>query len=314
MKNTFVLAIHGGAGTILKSSMDKEKERLYRSVLDQSLQAGYQILNKGGSSVDAVEAAVVVMEDSDLFNAGKGAVFTADGTHELEASIMRGSDLQAGAIGGAMSLKNPIAVSRKIMEESDYVYLVGNGATAFAREKGFEEVPNNYFYSDGRYKQWQEVKNSDEMKLDHSQSGDRKFGTVGAVALDIKGNLAGATSTGGLVNKKYGRIGDSSVIGAGVYANNETCAISCTGYGEFFLRGVVAYDISCLMAYQGLSLDEAARKVIMDKQVQLGGEGGIIGVDAQGNCSMIFNSEGMYRGSIGDDGKPRISFYDQEVQ
>lgn len=312
MSNKFTLAVHGGAGTILKSNMSKDKERAYKAALDESLKVGFKILKNGGSSVEAVEAAVIVLEDSDLFNAGKGAVFTSKGTHELEASIMDGKTLDAGAIGGAISLKNPVAVSRKIMEDSEYVYLVGEGATEFAKTHGFEEVPNNYFYSKHRYEQWQAAKGETSMKLDHSQ--DKKFGTVGAVAKDIHGNLAAATSTGGLVNKKYGRIGDSSVIGAGVYANNETCAISCTGYGEFFLRGVVAYDISCLMEYRGLSLEEAARIVIMEKQTKLGGEGGIIGVDGNGDCQMIFNSDGMYRGEIGDDGIPIVSFYEEEVK
>lgn len=310
MNNKFVLAIHGGAGTILKSQMTKEKEIQYKNVLQQSLDVGYKVLKSGGTSVAAVEAAVIVLEDSDLFNAGKGAVFSSEGKHELEASIMRGKDLQAGAIGGAVSLKNPISVSRKIMEESDYVYLVGNGATQFAKEKGFEEVPNNYFYSEHRHQQWQSVKNSNDMKLDHSHATDKKFGTVGAVALDVYGNLAAATSTGGLVNKKYGRLGDSSVIGAGVYANDQTCAISCTGYGEFFLRGVVAYDISCLMEYKGMSLNEAAKKVIMEKQPSIGGEGGVIGVDTDGNSCMIFNSEGMYRGKIDDKKSESIGFYE----
>ncbi|MCV9385303.1 isoaspartyl peptidase/L-asparaginase family protein [Reichenbachiella ulvae] len=308
MKNKYSLAIHGGAGTILKSSMSAEKEAAYKGVLESSLLAGEEILKNGGSSLDAVEASVIVLEDSDLFNAGKGSVFTADETHELEASIMCGRTLQAGAIGAATSIKNPVMASRKILDSSDYVYLSGQGADQFAKEQGCEMVPNSYFYSDFRYEQLQAARGSSRMKLDHST--DKKFGTVGAVALDQHGNLAAATSTGGLVNKKYGRLGDSSVIGSGVYANDATCAISCTGYGEFFLRGVVAHDISCLMEYKGLSLEEAAQLVINQKQVALGGEGGIIGVDHNGNCSLVFNSEGMYRGSINDmDPMPQVGIY-----
>ncbi len=316
MNQPYALAIHGGAGTIRQADMSPEKEAAYRQVLQNSIERGCRILKAGGTAIDAAEAAVVVMEDSDLFNAGKGSVFTAEGTHELEASIMCGQTLNAGAIGGATLIKNPVAVARTIMQQSDYVYLSGQGADQFAKEHGFPQVANTYFYSDFRYQQWQSVKNENRVTLDHSQvgqanaAGEKKFGTVGAVACDVHGNLAAATSTGGLVNKKYGRLGDSSVVGAGVYANNHTCAISCTGYGEFFLRGVVAYDISCLMEYKGLSLEEAARVVIHDKQVKLGGEGGIIGVDAQGNCSLVFNSEGMYRAHIqAGSPQPVIAIY-----
>lgn len=308
MNNNFVLAIHGGAGTILKSKMTPEKENAYKQVLENALTTGYGILEKGGASLDAVEAAVILLENSELFNAGKGSVFTAEGTHEMEASIMCGKTLNAGAVAGVKKIKNPVILSRKVLEQQDYVYLAGEGAHLFARESGVECVDENYFYSEQRYEQWQAVKNSSKVMLDHSD--DRKFGTVGAVALDVHGNLAAATSTGGLTNKKYGRVGDSSVIGAGVYANNDTCAISCTGYGEFFLRGVVAYDISCLMEYKGLSLQAAAEKVIMEKQVKLGGEGGVIGVDKTGNHCLVFNSEGMYRGVVGAGNQvPTVSIY-----
>lgn len=308
MNNNFVLAIHGGAGTILKSKMTPEKENAYKKVLESSLSAGYDILDKGGNSLDAVEAAVILLENSEWFNAGKGSVFTSEGTHEMEASIMCGRTLNAGAVAGVKKVKNPVILSRKVLEQNDYVYLTGEGAHLFARESGVECVDEDYFYSEQRYEQWQAVKNSSKVMLDHSD--DRKFGTVGAVALDKHGNLAAATSTGGLTNKKYGRVGDSSVIGAGVYANNETCAISCTGYGEFFLRGVVAYDISCLMEYKGLSLQMAAEKVILEKQVRLGGEGGVIGVDSAGNHCLVFNSEGMYRGVVGAGNQvPTVSIY-----
>lgn len=307
MDNKFALAIHGGAGTITKASMSAEKEKAYKEVMDLSLKKGYELLREGGSSLDAVELAVTVLEDSDLFNAGKGSVFNSDGNHELEASIMCGKSLKAGAVGGATSIKNPVSVSRKIMDHSEFVFLTGAGADQFALEHGFKAVPNSYFYSDFRYEQWKNAQGQDKMKLDHSV--DKKFGTVGAVALDQSGHLAAATSTGGLVNKKYGRLGDSSVVGAGVYANDATCAVSCTGYGEFFLRGVVAYDISCLMEYKGKTLEEAAQIVINEKQVNLGGEGGIIGVDSQGNCSLVFNSEGMYRGKIGPSGVSELGIY-----
>ncbi|ELR70534.1 Isoaspartyl aminopeptidase [Fulvivirga imtechensis AK7] len=296
MDNNFVLAIHGGAGTILKSKMTAEKETAYNVALKSALAAGYEVLKNGGNSLDAVERAVIVLEDSDLFNAGKGSVFTSDGSHEMEASMMCGATLNAGAVAGVRCIKNPVILSRRVLDNEDYVYLSGEGAHLFAKETGLECVEEEYFYSDLRYQQWQSVRNSTKVALDHSD--DRKFGTVGAVALDQHGNLAAATSTGGLTNKRYGRIGDSSVIGAGTYANNHTCAISCTGYGEYFLRGVVAYDISCLMEYAGMTLQEAAEKVILEKQVELGGEGGIIGVDAQGNSSLVFNSEGMYRGVV----------------
>ncbi|MGB0524984.1 MAG: isoaspartyl peptidase/L-asparaginase family protein [Flammeovirgaceae bacterium] len=298
-KQHFALAIHGGAGTILKSRMTAEKEQNYTNALEAALAAGYQILKAGGSSLDAVEAAVTSMEDSDLFNAGRGSVFSAAGTHEMEASIMCGKTLEAGAIAGVKHTKNPIQLSRKVMEDTEYVYLAGEGAEQFAQSIGMPQEDAAYFYSEYRYKQWQRMLGKEQMILDHSD--DRKFGTVGAVALDVNGNVAAATSTGGLTNKQFGRIGDSSVIGSGTYANNNTCAISCTGYGEFFLRGVVAYDISCLMEYKGLSLQQAAEHVIKEKQVKLGGEGGIIGVDALGNVSLVFNSEGMYRGQVSSD-------------
>ena len=301
------LAIHGGAGTILPQHLTPAKEAAYTDALRRALQAGYAELAKDNTSLAAVEAAVRVLEDSDLFNAGRGSVFTAEGTHEMEASIMCGRTLNAGAVAGVRNIKNPVTLSRHVLENEDYVYLSGEGAADFARQHDLEVMPDDYFYSEYRYQQWQEMQNTEKMILDHSD--ERKFGTVGAVALDAHGNLAAATSTGGLTNKQFGRIGDSSVIGAGVYANNDTCAISCTGYGEFFLRGVVAYDISCLMEYQGLSLQQAAERVVMEKQVKLGGEGGIIGMDRQGNTALVFNSVGMYRGKIGPEGVPEVAIF-----
>lgn len=307
MKEKYVLAIHGGAGTIRRSTLTPEKEEAYRGALEESLNAGNQILSKGGDSLTAVEKAVKVMEDSEWFNAGKGSVFTAEGTHEMEASIMCGKTLRAGAVSCVKNVKNPIELTRHILDDPKYVFLSGKGAELYAREREMEIVNEKYFYSDHRYRQWQAMKGSENIALDHN--GDRKFGTVGAVALDRHGNLAAATSTGGLTNKKYGRIGDSAIIGAGAYANDQTCAISCTGYGEFFIRGVVAHDISCLMEYRGLSLQEAAKIAIIEKQTKMGGEGGIIGVDRSGKIALTFNSEGMYRGWIGEENKLHTAIY-----
>jgi beta-aspartyl-peptidase (threonine type) len=305
----FALAIHGGAGTILKSHMSAAKEKLYKDALHDALLSGSQLLASGGSSLDAVELVVRHLEDCPLFNAGRGSVFTAEGKNEMEASIMEGKNLMAGAVAGISNIRNPVSLARKVLNNSDYVYLSGEGAKKFALENGVRLEPESYFFNQFRYDQWQSIKDSDVAQLDHSSSKDRKFGTVGAVALDIEGNLAAATSTGGLTNKKYGRIGDSSVIGAGCYANNATCAVSCTGYGEYFLRGVVAYDVASMMDYKNISLEEAANFVIMKKMVALRGEGGLIAVDAQGNVAMPFNSEGMYRGFATSDVKPVIDIY-----
>jgi len=307
MKSEIALAIHGGAGTILKANITSEKEKEYREALNESLCEAYEILKNGGSGLEAVERAVMTMEDSDLFNAGKGSVFTAEGKHEMEASIMCGKTLEAGAVANVRNIKNPVLLSKKVLENEDFVFLSGKGANEFADEHQIEVKPDDYFYSEHRYNQWQNVKKSEGMVLDHD--GDRKFGTVGAVALDSEGNIAAATSTGGLTNKKYGRLGDSAVVGSGVYANNKTCAVSCTGYGEFFLRGVVAYDISCLMEYKKLTLEEAAHEVINKKMTEMKGEGGAIAIDAKGNIALPFNSEGMYRGYIKSDGKPIVHIY-----
>jgi beta-aspartyl-peptidase (threonine type) len=294
----FAIAIHGGAGTILPALMTPEKELLYRNALKAATEAGLALLSKGASSLDAVEAAVMCLEDFPLFNAGKGAVFTNAGTHEMDASIMEGLNLEAGAVSGVSHIKNPIQLARLIKEKSGHVYLSGLPAEQFAQSCGMALEPTSYFYTEERYKQWQQVKDSDTYQLDHSdkvEQGEKKFGTVGAVALDQYGNLAAATSTGGMTNKRFGRVGDTPIIGAGTYANNATCAISCTGHGEFFMRAVVAYDISCLMAYKGLSLQEACRLVVNDKLVKMGGEGGLVAIDSHGNIALPFNSEGMYR-------------------
>ena len=298
----FAIAIHGGAGTIVRSTLSRETEMSYKKGLEESLLAGDKILSAGGTSLDAVEAAVKKLEDNPLFNAGRGAVFTNDGKNELDASIMNGKNLMAGAVTGINNIKNPISLARNVMENSEHVFLSGLGAMAFAEKMKLEFAPDEYFFVQERYDQLIEAKENDQIILDHSGKpkpqlhfpGSKK-GTVGAVALDVHGNLAAATSTGGMTNKKFGRVGDSPIIGAGTYANNATCAVSCTGHGEFFIRSVVAYDISCLMEYKGLSLKEACDTVVNQKLVKIGGEGGLIAIDANGNIEMPFNSEGMYR-------------------
>lgn len=301
-----VIAIHGGAGTILRSSMTDELQAQYEQGLNDALEAGYTILKSGGSSLDAVEQAVARLEDFPLFNAGKGSVFNNAGKHEMDASIMNGKDLSAGAVSGVNGIRNPIFLARAIMDHSEHVLLSGKGAEAFAAQQNIATASEDYFYNEFRYQQWQEALKEDRVQMDHS---DKKFGTVGAVAMDKTGNLAAATSTGGMTNKKFGRVGDSPLIGAGTYANNHTCAVSCTGHGELFIRAVVAYDISCLMEYKGLSLSEACAIVVHDKLKKIGGEGGLVAVDSKGHIEMPFNSEGMYRASIDADGKKTIKIY-----
>jgi beta-aspartyl-peptidase (threonine type) len=306
MAAKFGIAIHGGAGTLLRSSMTSEKEKEYLTGLEDALKAGYSVLQNGGSSLDAVEAAVVVLEDCPLFNAGRGSVFNHIGKHEMDASIMYGKTLEAGAVSGVSNIKNPVRLAKTIMQQSEHVMMSGAGAEAFAATQGLATADDDYFFNDFRYQQWQEIKGSDTIQLDHS---DKKFGTVGAVALDVHGNLAASTSTGGMTNKKFGRVGDTPIIGAGTYANNNTCAISCTGHGELFIRSVVAYDISCLMEYKGLSLQEACDIVVHDKLIKIGGEGGLIGIDAKGNIALPFNSEGMYRGYQTNDAPAVVKIY-----
>lgn len=288
-----VIAVHGGAGTILRSVLTPEKEKLYHEALKLALDTGYDLLINGSSSTDAVQAAVMSLEDCPLFNAGKGSVFTHDSKHEMDASIMEGRQLSAGAVCGVSNIKNPVKLARKVMDKSEHVLLSGKGAEEFARQMNIETEPDSYFFEQSRYDQLMQAIKERTVQLDHS---DKKFGTVGAVALDSEGNLAAATSTGGMTNKRFNRVGDSPIIGAGTYANNSTCAISCTGHGEFFIRSVVAYDISCLMEYKGLSLEEACDLVVQKKLVKIGGEGGLIAVDNKGNICLPFNSEGMYRG------------------
>lgn len=297
--NKYSIAIHGGAGTILKSEMSFEKEQAYTEGLKDAISAGEIILIAGGSALEAVEAAVVSMENNPLFNAGKGAVFSNGGQNEMDAAIMNGFDLSAGAVAGITHIKNPVSLAKAVMEQSEHVFLAGSGALDFAKKVNAPFEDDVYFYVQQRYDQLLLAQKSDRILLDHTDNNledkEKKFGTVGAVAMDVHGNLAAATSTGGMTNKKFGRIGDTPLIGSGTYANNETCAISCTGHGELFIRSVVAHDVSCLIAYKGLSLKEACDEVVMNKLVKIGGEGGLIAIDNQGNIELSFNSDGMYR-------------------
>jgi beta-aspartyl-peptidase (threonine type) len=310
MKNKkYSMVIHGGAGTLVKGLMTQELEASYKAALETALAAGYAILETGGTALDAVETAVKLLEDTPLFNAGKGAVFTAEGTHEMDAAIMDGKTLKAGAVTLVTGIKNPVTLARDVMDKSYHVFLAGEGAMAFAKSNGHEILEPDYFYDEVRYQQWQGIKYTEGFQLDHSVKKEGKFGTVGAVACDQHGNTAAATSTGGMTNKKWGRVGDSPMIGAGTYANNNTCAISCTGSGEYFIRGVVAYDVSCLMEFKGLSVLEAANEVIYKRILKIGGDGGLIAVDAQGNIAMPFNTEGMYRAFRTSDGEGEISIY-----
>lgn len=308
-KNKITLVIHGGAGTLLKKNITAEKEKAYKDTLAEALQKGYNSLITGGTSLDAVVEAIKILEDSPLFNAGKGSVFTHQETNEMDAAIMDGKSLMAGSVAGVSTIKNPITAARIVMEKSNHVMLIGKGAEEFSESNGIEIVETSYFFTQQRYDQLKEIQNTDKMELDHT---DNKFGTVGAVALDQYGNLAAGTSTGGLTNKKFGRVGDSPIIGAGTYANNETCAVSATGKGEYFIRSVAAHDISALIEYKNLSVEQATTEVIMNKLVKLGGEGGVIALDRKGNISMKFNSEGMYRGYIKSDGKTHIFIYKDE--
>lgn len=318
--NEFAIVVHGGAGTILKKNMTPEKEAAYKLKLEEAIKVGYNILKSGGNSLDAVQKTINVLEDSPLFNAGKGAVFTNAGTNEHDASIMDGKTLNAGASAGTQTIKNPINLARAIMDNSPHVMLSGKGAEEFAREQGLELVDSSYFYTENRFQSLQKIKNSEHasLQLDPKETfydpniKASKFGTVGCVALDKNGNLAAGTSTGGMTNKRWGRIGDSPIIGAGTYANNNTCAVSSTGWGEFFIRGVVAHDISALMGYKGLTLQEAAKEVIQKKLPELGGDGGIIAIDKYGNMVMEFNTAGMYRATMNDKGELHIGIYKNE--
>jgi beta-aspartyl-peptidase (threonine type) len=289
--------------------MTPAREAQYTAALETALNAGYAQLEAGKSALDAVQMAVQSLEDCPLFNAGKGSVFTHQGTHEMDASLMEGHTRRAGAVAGVSGIQNPIALARAVMEHSGHVLLAGPGAEAFARDHGFETLPAEYFFDELRHQQWQEARAEGTVMLDHTPLKENKFGTVGAVALDQHGNLAAATSTGGMTNKRFGRVGDTPVIGAGTYANNATCAISCTGSGEYFLRGVVAYDVSCLMEMKGLTLSDACNEVIHQRLKHLGGDGGLIGLDAQGNLTLAFNTEGMYRAARSSAGTYEVGIY-----
>jgi beta-aspartyl-peptidase (threonine type) len=315
MNNPFSIAIHGGAGTILKSDMTPQLEQAYLDALKDALNAGYAVLEEGGTAVNAVKAAVVVLEDNLLFNAGRGSVFTKKGVQEMDAAIMYGKNLSAGAVCGVRNVRNPVELATEVMLNSNHVFLSGKGANDFAIKQGIKLEPDEYFFSQFRYDQWKALRDSDNYSLDHTHQEvnelmrDKKFGTVGAVACDNNGNIAAATSTGGMTNKKYGRIGDSPIIGIGTYANDKTCAISCTGHGEPFIRAVAAYDVSCLMEYKNMSLQEAMNEVVNVKLVKIDGEGGMIGVDDQANISMLMNSAGMYRASKHSNGEEFVGIY-----
>ena len=299
----YAIAIHGGAGFLSKNDLSAEVEFKYRKKLDSAITIGINILDKGGKSIDAVEKVINFLENDSMFNAGKGAVFTHNGNNELDASIMSGNDLNAGAVAGVSTIKNPISAARKVMENSKHVLLSGKGAEQFAKEQQLEIVNRNYFYTKHSFDRLQSVLKKDKNKV---------HGTVGCVALDSQGNLCAGTSTGGMTNKQYGRIGDSPIIGAGTYADNNTCAVSCTGHGEYFIRYVVAYDISALMKYKGYSLMQACNEVIKNKLVKAGGDGGVIAVDNKANIAMVFNTTAMFRASYKQDGKKKISIFPNE--
>ncbi|WP_417456858.1 isoaspartyl peptidase/L-asparaginase family protein [Kordiimonas sp.] len=319
-KPEYALVIHGGAGTITPDKLTPELDKEIRGTLLKALSTGQDILAAGGTSLDAITATIQVMENSPHFNAGKGAVFTAEGKNELDSSIMDGATLNAGAVSGVSNVKNPITLARAVMEKSVHVMLQGNGAEQFADEQGIERAEDAYFYTEYRWGQLQDAKAKQQGPLldhdgkEHSSvqdktGGDYKFGTVGAVALDKHGNLAAGTSTGGMTNKSHGRVGDSPIIGAGTYANNKSCAVSATGHGEFFIRATVAHSICALMEYGGLSLEEASNRIVMEQLVEMGGDGGIIAVDKDGNMVMPFNTAGMFRGKVSSNIEADVSIY-----
>ncbi|GAB3833645.1 isoaspartyl peptidase/L-asparaginase family protein [Hymenobacter jeollabukensis] len=322
--SSIALALHGGAGTIARHLLTADAEIQYRQALRDALTAGYDLLRQGASALDAVEHTVVQLENCPLFNAGRGAVFTHEGHHEMDASVMVGHTRLAGAVTGVRAIQNPIRAARLVMEKSEHVLLAWPGAEEFARQQGLPMQPPEYFFTEHRYQQLQEALASGQVRLDHSEDAPleepkavdedpkKKMGTVGAVALDQHGHLAAATSTGGMTNKRYSRVGDSPLIGAGTWADDRTCAISCTGHGEFFIRAVVAHDIACLMEYRGLSLAEACRVVVHDKLAPVGGEGGLVAVDARGHIALPFNSEGMYRASISSASELFVGIYKDE--
>jgi beta-aspartyl-peptidase (threonine type) len=297
----YAIAIHGGAGPRIKEMDTPEKEQEYRLALQRALESGSRVLAGGGSSLDAVEHSVNALEDCSLFNAGKGSVYTAEGTHELDASIMDGKTRDAGAVAQLRGIKNPVSLARSVMEQSEHVFLAADGAMRFAQQLGYEMLAPEYFAVAARYEQWLAAQNEQPDGVTAVKPAEQKLGTVGAVACDSAGNLAAATSTGGILNKRFGRVGDSPIIGSGNYANNKTCAISCTGSGEFFIRGVVAYDVACLIEHKGLSLQAAAEEVIHKRILEINGDGGLIAVDAKGNIAMPFNTRMMLRACVTSD-------------
>ena len=309
----FGIALHGGAGVIRKENMSDSLQKMYELKLEEAIRVGHEILASGGKAEEAVMHTINILEDSPLFNSGKGAVFNADGINELDASIMHGGSLNAGAVASVTRVKNPINLAFEVMENSEHVLLSGEGAEVFAKMQGIELVENEYFHTDGKKASLQRSKESEQTAFYFKDEllQNNKYGTVGCVALDQEGNLVAGTSTGGMTNKKYGRIGDSPIIGAGTYANNLTCAISATGHGEFFIRNVVAYDISALMQYQNLSLEQASKIVIQEKLSNLGGRGGIVGIDHLGNVVMEFNTPGMYRAQMNAEGELKIGMFQQ---
>ena len=327
-KNNFALAIHGGAGTILRNKMTAELETEYRTGLQTALEAGWRVLQNGGTSIDAVEQSVCKLENNPLFNAGKGSVFTHEGKIEMDAAIMNGETLRAGAAAFVKNVKNPIKLARLVMENTEHILLAGNGANDFAREMKVEMESDEYFFTDFRFQQLVEARRKRIVQLDHTideqeliqevindsnldlvdVNSTKPIGTVGAAACDSSGNLAAATSTGGMTNKKYGRVGDTPIIGAGTYADNRTCAVSCTGHGEFFMQTSAAYDVAARMKYKNLNLAEAASETI-EYLREIGGEGGLIAIDAAGNIAMPFNSDGMYRGFVTSEGEMTIKIY-----
>lgn len=313
------MVIHGGAGAMTPQSVPPERQAEYRAALTEALRAGHAVLARGGTSVDAVEAAINVMEDNPLFNAGRGAVITADGRIELDAAIMDGATLKAGAVAGLHTVRNPIDLARAVMERSPHVMMIGEGAETFARQNGLQMVEESYFWTPNRRQQWERMRMQDSLRADSVRRAgqgaawavpdERKWGTVGAVALDQQGNLAAGTSTGGMMMKRFGRVGDVPIIGAGTYANNRSCAVSATGHGEFFIRNTVAHSICALMEYGGLPLQAAADSIVMKQLVAQQGEGGVIAMDRQGNFTMPFNSTGMYRGRVDAAGNVTVGIF-----
>jgi len=305
-QQNYAIVIHGGAGVMSKSKMTEEMQQAYKAKLEEALQSGEKMLMAGAEATDVVVKVINILEDSPLFNAGKGAVFTSEGKNELDASIMEGKNLNAGAVTGVRNIKNPITAAREVMIHSEHVFLSGKGASEFAKKQGLEMVPNKYFYTKSRYESLKQLQ-----MQERAREQKDNLGTVGCAVLDKKGNLCAGTSTGGMTNKKYGRIGDSPVIGAGTYANNKTCAVSCTGHGEYYIRLGFARDISALMEYKNLSVEEACREEIR-KLSELQGTGGVIAVDAKGNIAMEFNTSGMFRGFIKSDGEKEIAIFANE--